>query len=615
MRRYLFRIFILSVILLSNFPSYCQLMQKAEELLHSLNDQSADSARNNALTAEERSKQDSVRLHDMELQIQEMKLNEILLRTRLDSVNNHHLVADSIKLAEQRQRIDSLRSITKGVPVLVDGDTLFTLYSERGGYSALDRAEMVTANLLKIGKEGKLRRDSVYTLENDGYIDIMYGNKVIMSITDKDALWEGMTRQELAAKYVPILADKINELKNEHSIWQIIKRILLFVLVIFIQYLLFKLTNYLFRKLRRRIIRFKQKRLKPLILKDYELLNTHQQGRILIFLSNVCRWIVLLIQLTFTVPILFAIFPQTERLAAKIFSYILDPIKMVLRSIVEYIPNLFIIVVIWLCIRYIVKGLHYITNEIHNEKLKITGFYPDWALPTFNIIRFLLYAFMIAMIYPYLPGSNSGVFQGISVFVGLIISLGSSTVIGNIIAGLVITYMRPFKLGDRIKLDDTVGNVIEKTPFVTRLRTPKNEVVTIPNSFIMSSHTVNYSASARQFGLIIHTTVTIGYDVPWRQVHQLLINAARSTEGVLEDPRPFVLETGLQDYYPCYQINAYIKDTDRLAQIYSELHQNIQDSFNEAGVEIMSPQYIATRDGNASTIPSDYQNSRSGSGS
>ena len=210
---------------------------------------------------------------------------------------------------------------------------------------------------------------------------------------------------------------------------------------------------------------------------------------------------------------------------------------------------------------------------------------------------------MIAMIYPYLPGSDSGVFQGISVFVGLIISLGSSTVIGNIIAGLVITYMRPFKLGDRIQLNETTGNVIEKTPFVTRLRTPKNEVVTIPNSFIMSSHTTNYSVSARQYGLIIHSTVTIGYDVPWRQVHQLLINAARQTTGVLPEPKPFVLETELSDYYPCYQINAYIKDADKLGDIYSDLHQNIQDVFNEAGVEIMSPHYFAGRDGSASTIP------------
>lgn len=602
-----FLVVLLIILATIAYPSVsdAQLMKRAEQLLHNINESSADSNAVEGLSAAEQARQDSLRLQELELRVQEMKLNEIMLRSQLDSVINGNVAADSAKMAAQRMRIDSLRAVTTGVPVLIDGDTLFILYSERGGYSAFDRAAMITETVTKIGSSGSMRRDSVYTLENDSYIDIMYGDKVLMSVTDKDALWEGTTRHELALRYVPVLSDKITQLKDNHSLFQIIKRAFLFILVLFVQYLLFKLTNYLFRKLRRRIIRFKQQKLKPVIIRDYELLNTHQLGRILIFFSNILRYLILLLQLMLTVPMLFAIFPQTEALAHTIFSYILDPIKMIFRSIVEYIPNLFIIIILWFCIKYIIKGLRYITNEIQNEKLKISGFYPDWAQPTFNIVRFLLYAFMIAMIYPYLPGSNSGVFQGISVFVGLIISLGSSTVIGNIIAGLVITYMRPFKLGDRIKLDDTVGNVIEKTPFVTRLRTPKNEVVTIPNSFIMSSHTVNYSASARQFGLIIHTTVTIGYDVPWRQVHQLLINAARLTPGVLAEPKPFVLETGLQDYYPCYQINAYIKDVDHMGDISSDLHKNIQDVFNEAGVEIMSPQYIATRDGNASTIPTD----------
>ncbi len=550
--------------------------------------------------------QDSVSLQEMAHQIQEMKLNEMLLRNELETVRNQQLTADSLKIAAQLQRIDSLRAVTPGVPVVVEDDTLFTLYAARGGYSPYDRAELINENLLKIGKDKRIKRDSVYMLENDSYIDVMYGNRVIVSITDIDALWQGTTRRQLAEQYIPILSAKIKQLKESYNFWEIVKRAVLFIVVITVQYLLIKLTNYLFRKLRRRIIRFKQQRLKPIIIRDYELLNTRRLGRILLFFNNIARYVVLLIQLMFTVPMLFAIFPQTEKLAITIFRYIIDPVKMVLKSIVEYIPNLFIIIVIWICVRYIIKGLHYISNEIKNEKLKISGFYPDWAQPTFNIIRFLLYAFMIAMIYPYLPGSKSGVFQGISVFVGLIISLGSSTVIGNIISGLVITYMRPFKLGDRIKLNDTVGNVIEKTPFVTRLRTPKNELVTIPNSFIMSSHTVNYSASARQFGLIIHTTVSVGYEVPWRQVHQLLINAARMTICVIEHPKPFVLETELHDFYPCYQINAYIKDADRINDIMSDLHQNIQDIFNEAGIEIMSPYYFATRDGSALTIPSDY---------
>ena len=313
----------------------------------------------------------------------------------------------------------------------------------------------------------------------------------------------------------------------------------------------------------------------------------------------------MLLQLLITVPLLFAIFPQTKGLAYQIFSYIWNPIKNILVGIVDYIPNLFAILIICFAVKYLVRLVHYLSREVEAGRLKFGGFYPDWAMPTYHIIRFLLYAFMIAMIYPYLPGAKNGVFQGISVFVGLIISLGSSTVISNVIAGLVITYMRPFKLGDRIQLNDTTGNVIEKTPLVTRIKTPKNEVVTIPNSFIMSSHTVNYSASAREYGLIIHSEVTIGYDVPWRQVHQLLIEAALNTPGVIDDPRPFVLETSLSDWYPVYQINAYIREADKLAQIYSDLHQNIQDRFNEAGIEIMSPHYMAMRDGNESTIPKD----------
>lgn len=563
-------------------------------------------ARPDTSTVEEKYRQDSVRMQEMELQLQEMKLNEIVLRTELENARNINTLTDSLKMVEQRHRIDSLRALTPGVPVVVDGDTLFALYAKRGGHSAHDRAESINDMILKIGKDHRFGKDSVYTLESELYVDIMYGQKVIASITDQDALWQNTTRLELADRYASVIALKIKELKDENSLLQIAKRAALFVLVILIQYLLFRLTNYLFKKLRRHIIRLKQQKLKSIIIRDYEFLNTHRQGRILIFFSNLLRYLVLLIQLMFSVPILFAIFPQTEKLALKIFLYIIEPVKMIGKSVLEYIPNLFIILVIYYCIKYMIKGVQYITKEIESEKLKITGFYPDWAQPTFNIIRFLLYAFMIAMIYPYLPGSNTGVFQGISVFVGLIISLGSSTVIGNIIAGLVITYMRPFKLGDRIKLNDTTGNVIEKTPFVTRLRTPKNEVVTIPNSFIMSSHTVNYSSSARQFGLIIHTTVTIGYDVPWRQVHQLLIDAALKTHGVVQDPKPFVLETELQDYYPCYQINAFIRDADSQALIYSDLHQNIQDTFNEAGVEIMSPHYFAGRDGSASTIPADY---------
>ena len=552
-----------------------------------------------------RNDSDSVRMADMKKELVEACLSEANMRMEMEQMRLKAFAADSVKLAQQRARIDSLRQFTPGVPVVVEGDTLFYLYTKRGGYTPLQRAEMIDAAIMQLGKRFTLHPDSVYIESSDIVTDLMYGNKVIASFTDQDGLWEGRSREQLATDKRKIVVQKLKELKEEHSLWQLGKRILYFVLVLAGQYLLFWLTGWLFRKLKVRIQKLKDTRLKPISIQNYELLDTQRQVNLLIFLSNLLRYVIMLLQLLITVPLLFAIFPQTKGLAYQIFSYIWNPIKNILVGIVDYIPNLFAILIICFAVKYLVRLVHYLSREVEAGRLKFGGFYPDWAMPTYHIIRFLLYAFMIAMIYPYLPGAKNGVFQGISVFVGLIISLGSSTVIGNVIAGLVITYMRPFKLGDRIQLNDTTGNVIEKTPLVTRIKTPKNEVVTIPNSFIMSSHTVNYSASAREYGLIIHSEVTIGYDVPWRQVHQLLIEAALNTPGVIDDPRPFVLETSLSDWYPVYQINAYIREADKLAQIYSDLHQNIQDRFNEAGVEIMSPHYMAMRDGNESTIPKD----------
>lgn len=552
-----------------------------------------------------RNDSDSVRMADMKKELEEARLSEANMRMEMEQMRLKAFAADSVKLAQQRARIDSLRQFTPGVPVVVEGDTLFYLYTKRGGYTPLQRAEMIDAAIMQLGKRFTLHPDSVYIESSDIVTDLMYGNKVIASFTDQDGLWEGRSREQLATDKRKIVVQKLKELKEEHSLWQLGKRILYFVLVLAGQYLLFWLTGWLFRKLKVRIQKLKDTRLKPISIQNYELLDTQRQVNLLIFLSNLLRYVIMLLQLLITVPLLFAIFPQTKGLAYQIFSYIWNPIKNILVGIVDYIPNLFAILIICFAVKYLVRLVHYLSREVEAGRLKFGGFYPDWAMPTYHIIRFLLYAFMIAMIYPYLPGAKNGVFQGISVFVGLIISLGSSTVIGNVIAGLVITYMRPFKLGDRIQLNDTTGNVIEKTPLVTRIKTPKNEVVTIPNSFIMSSHTVNYSASAREYGLIIHSEVTIGYDVPWRQVHQLLIEATLNTPGVIDDPRPFVLETSLSDWYPVYQINAYIREADKLAQIYSDLHQNIQDRFNEAGIEIMSPHYMAMRDGNESTIPKD----------
>lgn len=548
---------------------------------------------------------DSIKIEELSAMVQELKLKEIVLQNLTDS-NQKNAESDSLHRVAQRRQIDSLRQITPGVPIIIEGDTLLKLYARRGGTLAKDRALKAEQLIMSLGKRLTANRDSIEVFKSEFQNDIMSGETVIISITDQDALWQNTTRDELSEQYRVIIQEKIDALQDTYGLTMKIKQAGLFLLVIIIQAVLIYFTNRVFRRMHISILRFVKTKFKAVSIKNYEFLDIRKQSRIVVFLIKSLRLVVIVIQLLISIPILFSIFPETEDLAYTLFSYAWNPIKDMFILIINYVPSLFKIGLIYICFRYIIKTIRYFATEIATGKLKINGFYPDWAYSTFYIIRTLLYSFMIIMIWPLLPGSSSPIFQGVSVFVGLILSLGSTSVIGNLMAGLVITYMRPFKVGDQIKLNDTTGNVIEKTPLVTRIKTPKNEVVTIPNSFIMSSQTVNYTKSASNYGLILHTKIAVGYEVHWKEIHKLLIEAAHRTEGVLKHPAPFVLEVELADSYCQYQINAYTRDSLKMAKMYSDLHQNVIDVFNEAGVEMLAPLYYAHRNGKDVTIPMEY---------
>jgi small-conductance mechanosensitive channel len=282
------------------------------------------------------------------------------------------------------------------------------------------------------------------------------------------------------------------------------------------------------------------------------------------------------------------------------------PLEKVWTATSSYLPNLVFIAIIIVITHFVNKFWRFFFAQIEKKTIVIPGFYPEWADATFKIVRFLTIAFAAVVAFPYLPGSDSPAFKGISVFLGVLLSLGSTSAVANIVAGTILTFMRAFKLGDRVKIADTIGDVVEKTLLVTRIRTIKNVDITIPNSMVLGSHIINYSSSAKDYGLILHTSVTIGYDVPWRTVHELLIGAAKATENILEIPEPFVFQKSLDDFYVSYELNAYTEKPSIMAKIYSDLHQNIQEQFNGAGVEIMSPHYAQLRDGNRTTIPEGY---------
>jgi small-conductance mechanosensitive channel len=550
---------------------------------------------------------DSIKKAELESQLLKLKTTDNLQKEELLQQLKSREENEIRRIENKKRQIDSLRSSAKGYPVLgVLKDTLFLVYSKIGESTPKERAINITNKIEKLYEDDFLKMDSILVLKSENTYDVVYDEMILMSISESDAIWQNKSMGEVAQSFKETIKNSIVKAKNEKSWLKLIGRIGLVLLVIAVAWGMIGLIGKGHSQLLLFINAKKDKWLKDLSYKDYTFLTAQQEIQVILFLIKILRWFFYLILLYFTLPIIFSIFPFSRAWADALFQLIWSPFKGVLIAVWEYLPNFFSILVIYFVMKYVIRFVRYIFHEIEAEKLNISGFHTDWAMPTYSIVKFLLYAFMFILIFPYLPGSDSNIFKGVSVFIGVLFSLGSSSAIANMVAGLVITYMRPFKIGDRIKIGDVTGDAIEKTLLVTRIRTTKNEVITIPNSSVLNGNTINYSVEAIEKGLIIHTTVTIGYDVPWKNMHKALIDAALRTDFILPEPKPFVLQTSLDDFYVSYQINAYTREAGRQALIYSNLHQNIQDVCNEMGIEILSPHYRAARDGNMTTIPVDY---------
>ena len=417
--------------------------------------------------------------------LQEQQMKNIMMQEQLEKTGEAAR-DDSLRLVRRKERIDSLRNITPGAPLIIDGDTLLVLYTRRGGILPEARVEDIREKIMEEGKRMTLFTDSIYIFDGEFTTDIMIGEELVMSVTDNDGLWQNKTRQELAAEYRTIIEAKIEQLHAQYGLKRKLMGVVYVLGAMLALGLLIWATNFCYRRWRYRLLRMLLRRTRPLAIKDYEVLNLHRQGILFLTGFNVLRYLIIFLLLFIFVPMFFVAFPETKSFTFTIFGYVWNPFVNILKSVVSFLPKFFQIVVIVFCFRYLVKGLHYLMNEIGSGRLKITGFYADWAQPTYLILRVLCYSFMIVMIWPLLPSSESEVFQGVSVFIGIIVSLGSSSIIGNVMAGMVMTYMRPFRVGDFIKYGDTEGFVIEKTVLVTRIRTRKNDVITIPNSNLMT---------------------------------------------------------------------------------------------------------------------------------
>ncbi|WP_183567812.1 mechanosensitive ion channel family protein [Mucilaginibacter sp. SP1R1] len=495
---------------------------------------------------------------------------------------------------------------TPGYPVIINRDTLFTFYTGQGLFEPAERAGIVTKRIEALVNRIDFNPDSL-TLKNDTSVSVIsYSSQIILAVNNKDASFSELNRPQLAAAYLDILKKKLGNYFSNSSTKQVVINILEAVAVIILLIALIWALNKGSRWVKLKVLRAWETRMDKLAAQGAPVVYAKRLLPLITSLLRIVRVVLIIFLVYLALPVLFFIFPSSKPIAVQLLSYVVNPFKSILLALLHYIPNLLTITVIYIVTRYIVKLVKFIASEIALGAITINGFYAEWAMPTYNIIRVLLFAFMFVVIFPYLPGSDSKIFQGVTVFLGVLFSLGSSSAISNMVSGIVLTYMRPYKIGDVIKVGDAMGAVVEKNLLVTRLRTIKNEDITIPNATILNGHTINYSTVAKTMGLILNTTVTIGYDVPWQTVHHLLISAAEATEGVLTEQKPFVLQTALNDFNVSYQVNAYTALSGQMASVYSRLHQHIQDKFNEAGVEIMSPHYTSLRDGNHIQIPENY---------
>ncbi|WP_339607397.1 mechanosensitive ion channel family protein [uncultured Roseivirga sp.] len=488
-----------------------------------------------------------------------------------------------------------------GFPVIAK-DTLFYLQHGIGPFSAQERVDQINRKIADFLSNNAQVVDSLKISKNNTTQDITVEGTIIMSVTDRDAVQLGLNLTRSTNYYFNLLKEGLT--KETVFNWQgLIINILIALLILGAFLYGLKYYNRFFRAIYLKIHAQNGKRIKNITIKNYQLLKSDILTSIIVYGAKGLRIVILVLVVYLLLPILFSLFPWTQGIADTLFQLILTPLKKIGSGFLSYLPNLLTIGVTVIVTRYFLKMIKFFKVEIENGRLVVPGFFPDWAKPTYNIVKGIILALVLVGIFPLLPMGDSDSFKGVSAFFGLLIALGGASAISNVIAGVVVTYMRSFKLGDRVKIGDVVGDVKEKSLLNTRIKTIKNEIITIPNSNLLTSHTINYTTANDEDGLILHTTVTIGYDVPWRQVHQLLIDAGLKTEHVKKLPKPYVFQTSLDDFYVSYQINVRTREVQKMSKIYSDLHQNIQDGFNEAGVEILSPHYRAQRDGNHITIP------------
>ncbi len=476
--------------------------------------------------------------------------------------------------------------------VVIDGVELFRVRGV-GAYPASQRAADVTRRIIAVADDPSLDVSTIRVEESElgSRITVGDGTLAIIVMTETDARLEETTATTLARIYMSRVSGAVTTYRELRMPDRLLRSALRAAGATLLLIALLMAGRWIFRRLDGVISRRLETQVERLRIQSFRLLSVDQTLYLLRGLLRGLRIAAILTVLSVYLTSTLSLFPWTRGLAFGFLDLFLDPLATMARAALAAVPDLVFLAVLALVTRLLLRLIRAFFLEIDRKSVVFEKFDSDWAMPTYRLVRILVIGLALVAAFPSLPGSDTGAFQSVSLFIGVLVSLGSSSIIGNIIAGYTMTYRRAFRDGDRIRVGDVVGEVTQTRLLVTHVRTPKNEDVVIPNSIILSNNVINYSAYARQNGLILHTTVGIGYEVPWRQVEAMLLVAAERTQGLLREPPPFVLQTALGDFAVTYELNAYCDAPQRILRLYAEMHRQILDVFNEHGVQIMTPAY------------------------
>ena len=475
-------------------------------------------------------------------------------------------------------------------PVLLDGEALFRVRGT-STYPAEERARRIAGRIEEVARTASLAPEAVQAVPADELVNIAAGDRFLVAVTDADARLEGISRGLLARLYVERIQGGLRAYRQARQPQVLLRggqRALFATALLGLAVLALR---WAFRRLEGRVSRLYEQKIQSVQFQSFEILRAQRIRSALRALVRLLRAVTGASLVYFWLHFVLGSFPLTRPLAARLLNLVLAPVSRLGSGLLAALPDLAFLLVLYLVTRWALGLTRLFFDAVAKGHVTLSGFEPDWAVPTYRIVRIAVVAFALVVAYPYIPGSRSAAFQSISIFLGVMFSIGSSSFIANIIAGYSMTYRRAFRLGDRIQVGEVFGDVSEIRLQVTHLLSVKNEEIVIPNSTLLNSNVVNYSARARTRGLILHTTVGIGYETPWRQVEAMLREAAARTPGLLREPAPFVLQKSLGDFCVVYEINVYCNAPAEMAGLYTRLHQNILDVFNEYGVQIMTPAY------------------------